>query len=377
MNIRHIIIPFFVGMLFLPLVGSFTGVEEHVYHWMSRPMSMNEKRMLAPAPVVKTFGDWETYPEQFETFWDDHLGWRYTMIRSSNFIRKRLFPDSDGLSVLVGREGAFFYKQNRVLEYTQHRAPYSEDELHEVASKLLNNNERLKKLGIQYLFVLAPNKHSIYPEYLPSHIEAADTTRLDQLVQYLNTYHPGKVQVLDLRPVLLEQKKAGQLYEATGTHWSELGAFYGYQAIVRTLNIQPFMLDEMEVELRDGGPYELATQLGGALTPEKLPGIVPNAVMDSLALLSQKVVLADTTGLNKSAKIRVPFKYTIADNDKTVMVFRDSFFTRLVPFFKLHFGSSTYYWQGNLNWPAIEEERPAYVVHEMVERSLAGELNIE
>jgi hypothetical protein len=52
------------------------------------------------------------------------------------------------------------------------------------------------------------------------------------------------------------------------------------------------------------------------------------------------------------------------------VLFRDSFFTKLVPFFAPHFRRSVYYWQYKFDCAVIDQEKPDIVIQQIAEREL-------
>src|SRR5512137_1943070 len=58
----------------------------------------------------------------------------------------------------------------------------------------------LERRGIAYLLVIAPNKSTIYPEYMPAIYPRGRRTRLDQMTGFVERNAPG-FPWLDLRPV--------------------------------------------------------------------------------------------------------------------------------------------------------------------------------
>lgn len=69
----------------------------------------------------------------------------------------------------------------------------------------------LREQGIAYVFMIAPDKHSIYGGYLPSRLAAKllSPSLYDQLVDYVKSN--SNVPILDLRSALLEAKKTCKL----------------------------------------------------------------------------------------------------------------------------------------------------------------------
>ncbi len=91
-------------------------------------------------------------------------------------------------------------------------------------------------LSSKYLFVVAPNKETIYPEY---------TSHLFLNYRNLNSRYshliPLKLQdvnqhILWLEPTLHQAKQHHPVYYATDTHWSNWGAYNAHLAILKSIN---------------------------------------------------------------------------------------------------------------------------------------------
>ena len=80
--------------------------------------------------------------------------------------------------------------------------------------------------GPSYLFVVAPDKHTIYGEgRIPiTYRRRGGPSRLDQLQEYMEA-EGRDVRVLDLRPALREaDRRFGTLWYETDSHWNAAGA---------------------------------------------------------------------------------------------------------------------------------------------------------
>ena len=83
--------------------------------------------------------------------------------------------------------------------------------------------------GLKVLYLIAPNKHSVYSEYYPfDRLEGI--TRADKIVAAIS--HTG-ADYLFPRDLLLEKKDSApfRLYFKTDTHWNSLGAYYASEAL--------------------------------------------------------------------------------------------------------------------------------------------------
>jgi hypothetical protein len=89
----------------------------------------------------------------------------------------------------------------------------------------------LAERGVKYLFVIAPDKQTIYPEHMPEDIrKARGRSRFDQFADHLKKR--SDLAFLDLRGPLLGAKSGQQLYYRTDTHWNINGAFVAYTQIM-------------------------------------------------------------------------------------------------------------------------------------------------
>ena len=83
--------------------------------------------------------------------------------------------------------------------------PFAAKDLDAWTRVLEERRDWLAARGIAYLFVVAPNANTIYPEYMPDRIRKASfRSRLDQLIDHLKAN--GFFNLVDLRPALRKAK---------------------------------------------------------------------------------------------------------------------------------------------------------------------------
>jgi hypothetical protein len=217
--------------------------------------------------------------------------------------------------------------------------------------------------GIPYLFVVAPSKYDIYPQYMPDNLTRIGTTcRLDQLLDYLRqTQSP--VRVLDLRDALLKAKEDGtRLFQKTDTHWSDRGAWVAYQAMMNAVkpivpNVRVLDSTEFEPVLRIRPGMDLAGVLGlnDVLVEEsfdlrpKIPLRLPDVVQDVV-----DPITVEATGAGQPR----------------IVMFRDSFMTTVLPYIAESFGHGVYFWEDGFDQKVIEQERPDIVIQQIAQRKL-------
>ena len=91
-----------------------------------------------------------------------------------------------------------------MIEHFEGVNQFAAQDLEDWKALLEHRRDWLALRGIKYIFIVAPDKDSIYPEYLPDWMtKVRSHTKLDQFFDYMHLH--STVEVLDLRPTLLEQ----------------------------------------------------------------------------------------------------------------------------------------------------------------------------
>ena len=127
-----------------------------------------------------------------ESFWGDK-----TLITLFSRLRYYL-GDKVFDEVIIGEdEWLVFASTSSINDYqTPWKVP--EEDLEQIYQQLTQFEVALEARDINFLTVIAPNKNTIYPEYVPDEIPVlGETSRLDQVLAYLDTR--GGVQIMDLR----------------------------------------------------------------------------------------------------------------------------------------------------------------------------------
>ena len=200
---------------------------------------------------------------------DERLGLRTAFIELNAKILYHLFGMSiNNNSVVVGKSGWLFLgdRSNRVFSQHSGAVPSKPWNVKRFFSRHSKESEWLADQGVASLWVIAPDKHSIYPEYLPSWVENPNQQKsLDQLLQ-LNEKQ-DTLNIVNLIPPMIDSKReyGDLLYRKTGTHWTDLGAYVGYVEITKAVRelfpeVQPLGVDSFEVDETDQG-YSLAVMM--------------------------------------------------------------------------------------------------------------------
>lgn len=195
-----------------------------------------ENRNLAEFPTQEfKAGNFKTFPQRFENFFNDHFGLRPFFITQFNWLKYKFFNFSSNPEVLVGKDGWLFFGDDRLdVEDYQRLARPDTESLDKWVFSQESRQTWLDELGTRFVFVVAPNKATVYEEYLPDWIGQSDApSRIDRMINGLR--EKSSVDILDLKHALIENKKQGLLYHRKDSHWTHRGALVGATAILSHL----------------------------------------------------------------------------------------------------------------------------------------------
>lgn len=354
----------FILLLVLPSARSM------LYHKKSRSAIRDiEKRAAAPMPAFKLMKIFD-FPAGFDRYYSDNFSYRRTLIRWYNRLKVRWLKVSPMRGkLMLGKDGWLFYSGEWVLRDYDGSWQYTGEELEKIKDTLVKRRDWLRKNGAAFYLLVAPNKHTIYPEYLPDNIKRfSPRSRLDNLLEYLrlNT----DIKIIDVREELISEKATERVYYKLDTHWNQYGAFIAYRKLIsevardfpriRTLSLTDFNIKR---QTRKTGDIGEMLALGSELEEEDI------VLEPRVGYKAHKVPhLYDEEGSPS------PFKGVTKETDQEglprLVMFRDSFGATLIPYISENFQRSVYLWTHKFSSElgVIEKEKPDVVIHELVER---------
>ncbi len=372
----------FVVAIWLPLLGGVLGIGS---------MADSEKRVLAPLPsfvpdeeelaMAETALDAyvitvRALPRRFEAFYDDHFGFRTSLIRAHGLVKYHLLRTSPSSKVVLGKDGWLFFDSQRNLETYVAADPFTEEELAAWTTRFAEIQEWLDDRGIRYLLLFAPAKPTIYPEHLPGNVrKVGETTRLDQVLAHLEEH--TEVLALDPRADFLAAKADGKVYYELDSHWTMLGAFVAYRVLAEALRewypaIDPYELHELgrEPRVKYGGDLAGLTSLGQDLSEDDEFVYFP--VEEPFTWTTEHLLPAVLPDREVSELRRTPgATEQDADDLPDVVMFHDSFGTPVVPMLAHELRRGVFYRQLAFDPKIVDRERPDVVIQEIGERILA------
>ena len=342
---------------------------------IGQPVPIRENRKLAAKPQLDYRRPWD-FLKNFEAFFNDHFGFRTQLVLAHNRLVYGLFRTSPTEKVLIGRQGWLFLSRladfTNEIDYYRAVKPFSLRELAEFKRVLEERRDWLAGRGIKYLFMLAPNKSTIYPEFMPASVNRVHPrTRMDQLADYLARY--SDLRILDLRPALLKEKQSLRVYHKTDSHWNYLGGYIAYREMLQRLGeylpgVTPMPLGDFVVGQAEGAEGDLASML--SLRSDRWREITIT-VEPKIPFRSHPA--PPTPGFAPvNSWIHMDVTERAGAPIPAAVMVRDSFAHQLIPFLSETFARIVYIWDWDLHFypDVMEKEKPRVVIDEMAERSL-------
>ncbi len=185
--------------------------------------------LITDGRISDGFGD------AFETWFSKRFAFRGTVVDLFSSLKEKLFQTGND-QVIVGEDGFLYF--NDTLDSFLRENPLTDEEISSIGDALSNLTAYAAEHGAHLLFVCAPNKNTVYPEYMPARYRAVTSNAmsdLDRLHAYLDA--ETNVDFLDLRPVLTGAKEEHLLYHKRDSHWNGYGAHIAYEAIMEHLSL--------------------------------------------------------------------------------------------------------------------------------------------
>ncbi len=366
------LISLFMGLLSAPAI-KMLGSEKMLF-------SFTEKRSLASIPAPpESLSQMDLYFSDLGSYLDDHFGFREFLIyRYQRETRKRFGTVGDETNVYQGTDNWFYFGQSEMLLDFAGKEHLTEAQVEQWAAKYRQKKQWLEQHDMQYLLVISPDKESVYPEFvIDSWEKFQGKSRLQQLIEAYPEIN--EKELLDLGSRLMKQKEEPLFYKSD-THWTPFGAYSAYLIIAEKIEQKfpstsfkkDFTFSKLKTRqcsrkenqcgdltrmLLDFEPFE--ESFSKLLNYNKCSYNVPTDY--PLTNLPEEIVRSSISSRCDQAELKA-------------VIFRDSFFVALEPFFSENFKQVVYLWK-EYDQNNIEEIltffKPDIVIEEVLERNFS------
>ena len=277
-------------------------------------------------------------------YFGDHFGFRQELITGWAKLNAALFRTSTAEDVILGREGWLYFAPT-LGDYTR-TDPMTDRELWCAARTLYLLQENARSDGGEFLFVIAPNKNSLYPDAMPLlPVEKADSNArsLFRRLEEMGVDH------LDLFSVFRQEEEI--LYFPTDSHWNGRGAALAADALLTALGREGgYYTAEFLPGEHKGDLYEMLYPAGKETDPDQIyaPGFT-------------------FTGGGKNPDA-ITIRTQSAAGQGSLVMYRDSFGRNLYPYLAERFESAVF--SRKTDYGSTELAPGDVLVIELVERNL-------
>ena len=323
----------------------------------NRPL--NEK----PDKLTKNFA------KDFEAYYNDTFAERKKFLKKLSRIKMKLEMDSG--TTINGQKGWLFYDSGKVPDgYTLvdyfGKVRFSETDLKKMADGLKKAQAYYKKRGIDYYFIVAPNKEGLYSEFMPEHLQkdrVSTKSRTDVAIEYLQKH--TDVNIINFRDILepSKNKYGADLYYPGDSHWNEVGAYLAFENLLKKMSQNG--LQNLPIKPLQKNMIGFAGFAHADLNKFGQDKDISYKI-DFLNGKSGRKVVAEDNGFfsvyeNKQAPVQ-----------KTVLMIRDSFGLNLIPYFDKTFARNIFahnkYNKRQELDRLVAQYKPDIMVDEAVER---------
>jgi hypothetical protein len=334
-------------------------------------------RGRAPFPDKFSPGAFAAFDEWFA----DRVGFRYPLIYAGTNFHLGLLHRPIDRHIVFGQDGWMFWSDDRdiapaTMADARGRLRFTPAEVKRIDANMRAAHAHFAACGVPSAVFIAPNKQSIYGEFLIRADAGAPATRVDALIEELSP--EAKAMIIDPRPKMRAAKLAHaplHLYNKTETHWNLLGAFYGALAAVEHIG-RKMPLANRELASLEHYRISVMPYAGGDMAQRVLfsPWRFPD----------EDVLLEGQPPISNATQVQIDGAHFVQRNPRgegRLVIIGDSFATLLMPFLSQHFAEVHRYAGQAFDGAVLPLHRPDFVILETLEshspRLLLPPINLE
>ncbi len=310
--------------------------------------------VLAASPSVKnTDGSVNfDYLNDLSVYFADHFALRQEFITLDAELEAGIFGTSASEEVLCGKDGWLYYRVT--LDDYQGQNLLTERECFAAARCVSLIAEYAERNGAKFLFTVAPNKNSLYPQYMPPFAVPDPAPGNAELLK--TAFAAQDVPYLDLFDVLSSQDF--QLYHRLDSHWNNLGAALAHDAIAEMLGIPCARYYDparyVQEKSHEGDLYAMVYPAGTQKDLQYMPDWGWTFTYDKpMRSVEDQTILTSCT-----------------EQQGSLLLFRDSFGNALYPFMAESFCTACFSRAMPYDLTLEQAQTADIIVIELVERNL-------
>lgn len=303
-------------------------------------------------PKLKSQGAWNSnYFEELGEYVNQNFAGREFLVTANAKLMGNVLKTSTNEKIIRGKDGWLFF-QETAKDYLG-QSTISQREAFAIAKNLETIKAGIEKKGGKFFFTIAPNKSSLYGEFMPeNYLEMMRNNNYTKLQPYLD-----KTYYVDLFEPFRRNDEV--LYYKWDSHWNQEGALFARNILMDRMGKTPISYENVnsgDKYSHKGDLYEMAYPKG----TEKDRDVIydrDNTFIYKNEVRDNDEPLIETK--NQSGKGRL-------------IMYRDSFGTALLPFMADEYHEALFSKEIPYQMNHIDDYLPGDVVLEIVERNLAS-----
>ncbi len=228
------------------------------------------------------------------------------------------------------------------------------------------------------IYVICPNPGTVYSDQMPEYVTmyTGGQKKLTPAWQFVNTMKNVEGFVVPDLYMMYDRYKDQDIFYRTDTHWSELGAYYACEELMRLVRkdfpgMPVYSLSSFKVVHEDHSAGDMAPMIGAGGMREEKPILYPNFydVGDYYLAHRNGGFGAFPADGNLNASSDRPSCYFMSD----------SYGANFLPFAGMYFGKmysnrNGVMWTYNLDFNLLAEKKPDYLMYVYTDRNIDGAL---
>jgi len=322
------------------------------------------------------------YFKSVEPYLNDRVAFRSILINNYHRINQKTQLKSENDRIIIGKDGWLFlgntHWNNKMIDQYRGLNKMSVEDLDDWFTYFYGVHKYLESKSIGFYLMFPPDKHRIYPEFLPRELRNKGVNPYDQVHETNQNLN-----IIDLRPVFdsLKKNHTELLFYKTDTHWNRFAAYFAYREFMKHISSR-YELDVIDLTVSDftfkpaERTFDLPRLAGMDIPPPDIDVFLKvylstneMEVKNDMNELSWRKVHPNTgLGIESNPSARN------IDKNKKILIFADSFMSFMVNFMNNTFGEVQYIHHNSTDTLSLEmlvnKHNPDIVLFEVAERNI-------
>lgn len=315
--------------------------------------SENGEQIEMPVIYSEEDGFNTGYLQQLGSLFEGRFALRQQMVTAYSQITGKIFHTSSQAGVIAGEDDWLFF--NDTLADYQRTNILTSRQLHNAVRNLELVNEYCDNNGIEFLFVIAPNKNTLYPEYMPYYLVPGEGPSNRELLDELLSDTDVSFTDFGRYDTFLDPDAV--YYFHRDSHWNNVGAAIASGSILESLGVPHH--DYTADPVSFGDPHQ---------------GDLEQMIYPTDTATELETVFASMPVFTYDAPVESNFDFRIgtsASGEGSLLMYRDSFGSALLPFMAEPFAHAFFSRSNSCQINDFLVNDPGFLVIEKAERFIS------